>query len=376
MIVLPATVLLFAASLFVLPDASPSLFLYDKFITNDKRLQKTFTGKRIWITGASSGIGAELARQLYGHGANIIISGRREQELNKVHAICKRSHADHSKSSNSISVLPFDVTDTDERISDVVSTALEYYDGIDILILNAGSGQLSPALDDSFSTTRALMEVNFMGPVRLAMEVMKQERWGKYDESIDLTTPKQGHIVVTSSIASKMALPLGTSYAASKHAVHGYFSSLRSECKWLRIDLPCPGPIATDFQSNVLNGVTPSSSSSKEEEEDTSEAKMPVERCAKLILSGMMGPASIMQETWISRQPTLLFMFINQYFPNLSTAILGKIGPLRLKAYQAGLPLYRVSSWLQAAKMEKEEKAAREVKKLEREREPLIKSDL
>jgi short-subunit dehydrogenase len=289
------------------------------------------------------------------------LSGRREEELRRVQSICQTNDASDSsiivnKSTNTlcdISILPFDVTDSDEKISTVVSTALNFYGGLDVLILNAGAGQLSPAIDDSFSTTRALMEINYMGPVRIAMEVIKQEKWN--DKKMH-SKKEKAHIVVTSSVASKMALPLGTSYAASKHAVHGYFSSLRSECaEWLRIDLPCPGPIATAFQSNVLNAEPSSSVEAAAEDEETSEVQMPVDRCASLIISGMMGPASLMQETWISRQPTLFFLSLNQYFPNLSNMLLGKIGPLRLKAFRAGLPLYKVSSWLQAAKMEQEQ---------------------
>ncbi len=393
---IPSIVAMFAASLtslVILPDANPSLFYYDQLFSNDKRFQRHFQGKRVWITGASSGIGAELAQQLYQHGAKVILSGRREEELQNVAAAAAvnvnvnakekkiregttSTHAANGKNENTnhdnISVIPFDVTADDDTISNIVSTAIECYNGIDILILNAGSGQLSPAQDEVESTTRALMEVNFMGPMRIALEVMKQDKWGQYHNIVDKNDndndndndnapkKKKGHIVVTSSVASKMALPLGTSYAASKHAVHGYFASLRSECgEFLRVDLPCPGPIATNFQSKVLSSSVSSATTADDDDdgddEDASEVKMPADRCARLILSGMMGPASIMQETWISRQPTLSFMFLNQYVPNVATSILGKIGPLRLKAFRAGLPLYKVSSWIQAAKMEKEE---------------------
>lgn len=361
-----------------LPDASPSLFLYDKLFANENVFKKKFHGKRIWVTGASSGIGAEITQQLHSYGAKLIISARREEELHKVKLLCeKKSHvsfgfrkdgdAHATPTPFEISVLPFDMTDTDEKLSTVVSTALEFHKGIDILLLNAGAGQLSPAMNDSVSTTRSLMELNFMGPARLAMEVIQQDQWGKekYDQihsNTNGTTRRKGHIVVTSSIASKMALPLGTSYAASKHAVHGFFTSLRSECaEWLRVDLPCPGPISTRFQDNVLknhnsvrlSGAVHSSKEQQQQQDDDSELKMSVERCARLILSAMIGPSFIMQETWISRQPTLSFMFVNQYFPNVSNFLLGKIGPLRLKAYNAGLPLYKISSWKKVAQMEK-----------------------
>uniref|UniRef100_A0A7S3PTK4 Uncharacterized protein n=1 Tax=Chaetoceros debilis TaxID=122233 RepID=A0A7S3PTK4_9STRA len=345
------------------PDANTSLFLYDKFFASNKRKSQSFGGKRIWITGASSGIGAELAKQLHSYGAKIILSGRREDELKRVQSSIILDTSENELKANGVSLLPFDVTDTDDRIEEVVSMALGVYNGIDILILNAGSGQLGTAQDSLLSTTRSLLEVNFIGPQRIALELIRQDAWGEYTELSDYTKKKNGHIVVTSSVASKMALPLGTSYAASKHAVHGYFSSLRSEGgEWLRVDLPCPGPIATNFQTKVIGStsITESSKTKKSrDDEDSSEVAMPADRCAELILSSMMGPSSMMQETWISRQPTLIFMYINQYFPNLSATILGKVGPLRVKAFHAGLPLYKASSWIQAAQMEKEKAKTR-----------------
>ena len=358
-----------AAFSLAIPDANTSLFLYEKFFTNDKKLQQAFAGKRVWITGATSGIGEEMARQLHGHGANLIISGRREGELNRVKKSCETTTRSDDSTSDNISVLPFDVTDSDEVLSTVVSKASQKFGGIDILILNAGAGQLNSAIDSPLSKSKMLMEVNYFGPMRLAMEVVKKERWeGRTNES-------KGHIVVTSSVASKMPLPLGTSYAASKFAVHGYFSSLRAECaEWLRIDLPCPGPIATAFQDKAADTNSDSAATLGDDdgEEGESELKMPVERCAKLIISGMLGPSSIMQETWISRQPTLFFLYLNQYLPTISNAILNLVGPLRLKAFKAGLPLYQVSSWLKAAKMEKENKSGSN----NEESEPLTKSEL
>ncbi len=350
MYALCSAILLIALSLAV-PDANTSLFIYDKLFANESRLQNKFSGKRIWITGASSGIGEELAKQLYKYGANLIISGRRESELNRVKSLCEGSidnNRSSAKNPNNIAVLAFDVTDSDEMISEIATNASDNFNGIDILILNAGAGQLTPAVDASFSNTRKLMEVNYMGPVRVAMEVLKNEKWDTQQGG------EKGHIVVTSSVASKMALPLGTSYAASKFAVHGYFTSLRSECaQWLRIDLPCPGPIATAFHDKAIDMKKTSDSN---ENDDDSELKMPVERCAKLIISGMLGPEMLMQETWISRQPALAFLYLNRNFPRICNSLLCLIGPLRIKAFREGLPLYKVSSWVKVAGMEKERK--------------------
>lgn len=360
-----AIVALFSLSL-TMPDANLNLFLYDKVISNEKRFGQFFNGKRIWITGASSGIGAELAVRLHSYGAQVIITGRREKELEHVRDECIRRSSTISSPivseglnqsivdfNKNVQLLPFDVTSGDEAVSNTVKAAIELYDGIDMLILNAGRGQLCPALDvKDFSTARDLMEVNYFGPVRLATEVIRQSKWGEYDEDGE---KKNGHIVVTSSVAGKMALPMGTSYAASKHAVVGYFTSLRSEySEWLRVDLPSPGPIATEFHDKVETLSSSSSTSeSSSEETDDSETKIPLKRCAQLMLSSMMGPSFIMQETWISRQPTLGFFYLHQYLPLIANGILSTVGPLRIKAWRNGLPLYKVSSWIKAAKMDK-----------------------
>ena len=347
MIAFPFLFILAAA--LVVPDANLSLYLFDKMFA--KKAVSSLKGKRIWITGASSGIGAELAKQLYDHDANIIISGRRQEELQKVQSACKQNKNLQGKFDQHISILPFDVTDSDENLSLVVKEALSHYDGLDILILNAGAGQRSLSLDESYDTTRKLMDINYMGPVRLALETMKQGKWETSKDSLN-----KGHIIATSSVAAKMALPLATSYSSSKFALHGFFTSLRSECsEWLRIDLPCPGPIATSFQDNVLT----ESKTGNDGENDSSssaEVSMSPTRCAKLIISGMVGPSLLMQETWISKQPTLAFLYINQFFPKLNNFLLGIVGSLRIKAFRAGLPLYEVKSWIKAAKMDKEKK--------------------
>jgi len=349
----------------ILPDANISLFLYDK-IASPNVYKSKFNNKRIWITGASSGIGEEIAKQLYSHGAKVILSGRRGDELYRVRQLCLDladcdiRTDDNSCDDKNIQILPFDLVDG-ENISNIVTTAIDYYQGIDILILNAGIGQLSPTIGESLDTTRYLMDVNFHSQAQLALEVIKQDKWGSIDQ--ETKQKRNGHIVLTSSVASKLPLPLGSSYAASKHAAHGYFSSLRSECSsWLRVDLPCPGPISTKFQNKAVsngkildNNSNLSETSNETRSDDGGEVKMAADRCAKLIIAGMSGPRFFMEETWISKQPTLLFMYLNQVFPTLSNALLGIIGSLRLKAFDAGLPLYKVSSWIKVAKMKQNE---------------------
>lgn len=365
--------ILLSTSLAVIPDASLNLFIYERILSSfsPKHLKSKFHDKRVWITGASSGLGEEIAKQLHGHGAKLILSGRREGELERISqelsgdggTTSTSTHVENRRSH--VQILPFEITGKDEKeVSRIVTDAIGRYNGIDILILNAGIGQLSPATEESMKTTKQLMDVNFHGPVQIAMEVIKQDQWGQLT-AINTDSPhimKHGHIVYTSSVASKLPIPLGTSYAASKHAAHGYFSSLRSECQpWLRIDLPCPGPIGTKFQTKALNKYNNSKQTSlsssnigSEDNDSASEVAITADRCARLIVTGICGPKILMQETWISKQPTLLFMYLNQYLPIFTNWILGIVGSLRLKAFKAGLPLYKVSSWIKVMKSKNE----------------------
>jgi len=336
-----------AAALVVIMDASPLLFAYDAILSTDRSFDQKWKGKRIWIAGASSGIGSDLAQHFAHHGAHLILSARRVDALEQVATSCRTiQEQKHKSNSNlirsedapSVTVLPLDITSS--SLTETIDRAIEIHGGVDVLVLNSGVGHLSPAPSTEDSTMHNMMDVNYHGPVRLALGLMKQDSWQRQ---------RRGHIVVTSSIAGKMAVPLSASYAASKFAVMGFFSSLRSECgDWgLRIDLPCPGPIDTAFFRKSSH---PVSSTLSSPEEDTSESKMTSSRCARLIASSMTGPSSLFHETWIAKQPTLGFMFLNQYLPTVSTYLMGAIGPLRLKAWEAGLPLYKVSSWIKVVR--------------------------
>jgi len=366
---------LFSSRQPLIPDANPTLFIYDAILNlsgqRSRALRKSLEGKRVWIVGAGGGIGSQLAIALRRSGAKLVLSGRRREELERVALECIEAHENTYEngtdfSDSFVKILPLDITSNDEIMMIAAKKAVSYFEGIDVLILNSGKGQLSPATatlglhNNDENVDRALMEINYLGPVRLLTKLIYIDEWGK--QNVDGNT-KKGHVIVTSSVAGKMPLPLGSSYAASKHAIHGYFNSLRTESgNWLRVDLNCPGPIDTQFQERVY-------SPSKEESEDldfthnniskeklngeTSGAKMPPKRCAHLMLSAMVGPAQLMKETWISRQPTLFFMYLNQIFPALSMNIFEIIGPLRIKAWQHGLPLYKLSSWIKAVKNEK-----------------------
>lgn len=190
--------------------------------------------KTIWITGASSGIGAALARTLAARGASLVLSGRRPDALEAVAAECDTP----------VRIIPFEATDL-EILPDVVAEATAG-GGIDLLVNNAGVSQRSIAVETDFATYRQIMEVDFFAPLRLTQLVLPH-----------MVARGSGHLAVVSSIAGKLGAPLRTGYCAAKHAVIGYFDALRSEIEGpfgIGVSVIVPGAVRTQVAVNALGG--------------------------------------------------------------------------------------------------------------------------
>lgn len=197
----------------------------------------SFNNKVIWITGASSGIGEALTYAFHKQGARVIISSRREEALRKVKANCEGNNSN-------IHILPLDLSDKD-TIPTKAEEALGLYGHIDYLFNNGGISQRSNAVNTRMEVVRKVMEVNFFGSVALTNVVLPS-----------MIEREQGNIIVTSSVMGKFGTRLRSSYAASKHALHGYFDSLRQEVYEHNINviLVCPGFIKTNVTKNALQG--------------------------------------------------------------------------------------------------------------------------
>jgi len=326
-------------------DADPSLYLYDKFFVSEKRLESFFRGKTIWITGASSGVGREVAIQASRYGAKkLILTGRSSERLQVVAEYCSGLNKESSTGmSSTVSILPLDMTSTEEEFNDALSS-LESALGennLDCVILNAGRGQLKPADRTSSSTTLELFQVNALAPILLTQKLLGRGILNK--------SKGRQQIVVTSSVGGLLGLPLSSSYAASKHALHGYFNTLRSENPWMDVKLICPGTIDTSFHSSYVEGsnakaeVTKHSShDERKRETEKSQLKMSLERCARLYISCLLLRGG---EHWIAQQPMLTSLYINRHFPGIFQAVLARVGILRLKAWEEGKDLYDPNTW-------------------------------
>ncbi len=188
----------------------------------------------VWITGASSGIGEALAYNYSAKGAKLIISSRNRDELFRVKMACKNPALVH--------VLSFDLENT-ELLPQKAADAIRIFGRIDLLINSGGISQRSLAIDTTAATEERLMRVNFWGTVALSKAVLPT-----------MIAQGGGHIVCISSLVGKFGTRFRSAYSASKHALHGYFDSLRSEVydKNVNITIACPGYIKTKVTINAL----------------------------------------------------------------------------------------------------------------------------
>lgn len=195
-----------------------------------------FKGKTVWITGASSGIGAALAIEFARAGARPVLSARNRERLEAVAAAC-RQH------SGQVLVLPMDVTQTDS-FAELTARVEDWGGGIDVLVNNAGIGQRGSALDTKSDAARKLFEADFWGAVELTRAVVP-----------GMKTRGKGAVVAVTSVIGKFGAPSRSFYSAAKHALHGWFDSLREELAGtgVRVTILVPGWIRTEISLHALN---------------------------------------------------------------------------------------------------------------------------
>jgi len=196
----------------------------------------SFEQQRIWITGASSGIGEALARQLAAQGASLILSARRDQELTRVKNECRNPERHIAVS--------LDMKQPDQIVARVEEIESEF-GPIDVLINCAGVSQRSTSEETTAEVEREIMEINYFGTINITKAVLKFMR-------------KRGHgqVVTVSSVSGKIGSPGRTSYCASKHAILGYMDALRAEVKKHGIDIAVimPGYVQSNLAINARLG--------------------------------------------------------------------------------------------------------------------------
>lgn len=199
-------------------------------------MSQRFLNRVVWITGASSGIGASLARAFAAEGAAVILSARRAERLEALRAALPRP--------DDVLVLPLDVSDG-AAIEQAAEQAEAWRGRVDLLINNAGVSQRSLVEETEMDTVRWVMEINYFGVVHLTRRVLP-----------GMLARGGGHIVNISSVAGYVATPMRSVYASSKHALRAYSDALRAEVSGRGVDVTviCPGYIRTDISKSAVTG--------------------------------------------------------------------------------------------------------------------------
>ena len=262
-----------------------------------------FSGKTIWITGATSGIGKAVAIELSKEKTHLILSGRNENALTEISRICK-------KNGSKITAVPFDLGDEESINSawEMVKTAgLK----IDALYNFGGISQRALANETPLFVDRKLFEVNYFGTIALTKLVLAQmiENGG-------------GHLAATSSPVGKFGFPYRSSYSASKHALHGFFESVMAENKSnnIRVSMMIPGFINTNISVNAVNN-----KGEAHGKLDSNQAKgMSAETCARILCKGLRKEK---KEIYAARKEILMIYF-RRFLPRLYYYLASRVKPM------------------------------------------------
>ncbi len=251
-----------------------------------------FTNKTIWITGASSGIGKAVALELSHKKVHLILSARNQKELEKVAEAC-------TKNGSTTQVVAFDLAD-EKSIENATAQIIEKGKPIHSLYHFGGVSQRSIASETPISIDRTLFEINFFGTVLLTKKVLPI-----------MIHNGGGHIAVTTSIVGKFGFPYRTAYSATKHALQGFFESLRAETKHqnIKVSIIIPGRIQTNISMHALT-----KDGTIHQEVDKGQAEgMAVEKAAKKIVKQL---GKNKKEILVGNKE-LLMVSIRRYIPKL-----------------------------------------------------------
>ena len=228
-------------------------------------MNKSFNKKVVWIVGASSGIGAEIAMQINTAGGIVILSARNESKLKAVQK--KLPHPEN------VLLLSLDLEDQ-SNFSEKADKIIALYGRIDYLFNNGGLSQRGEASQTPIEVDRRIMEINYFGNIALTKAVLPI-----------MQKQQMGHIVVISSIAGKFGFFLRSAYAASKHALQGFYESvlLEEEKNNIAVTIAYPGKINTEISKSALN----SDGDAHGVMDHNQETGMPVAVCVKKLLKAV-----------------------------------------------------------------------------------------
>ncbi len=254
----------------------------------------------VWITGASSGIGKSLVKEFAKYNCNLILTSRSLEKL-------KETVREISYDEKKVLYIPFDLFNY-KKLPDIVKEVIKKYKKIDILVNNAGISQRSLAKETDIETTEKIFYLDFFAPVNLTRLLLPY-----------INEP--GNITIISSVAGKFASPYRSSYSAAKHALHGYFDSLRLELKRenrkIQVTIVCPGFVKTNISYSALKG----DGTLHNQMDEGIEKGLDPDYVGRKIISSIQKEKD---EVIISHFKESFAVFLKRFFPDLLNRILIK----------------------------------------------------
>lgn len=253
----------------------------------------TWSGKVVWVTGASSGIGKATAMEFAQRGARVVLSARRAAVLDEVIAQAPAAYR------GDLVALPLDLAQSDTMMG-MAHAALEAFGQIDAVVHCGGISQRSLAQDTGLEVDRRVMEVDYFGTVALTKAVLPI-----------FLAQGSGHFIVVTSLMGLFSSPLRSGYCGAKHALHGFFEALRAEVydSGIRVTMVCPGFIRTDIS---LNAVVEDGSKQGTMDEKTGKGLSPEACAVQLVRAAEKQRAQVL----IGRSE-LLGAYLKRFFPGL-----------------------------------------------------------
>ena len=218
-----------------------------------------FKDKVVWITGASTGIGAALAHAFAGEGAKLVLHSRTMEELDEISQYCTERKIDFMP-------IAFDMAEPNDY-ADYTKKVTGRFGRIDVLINNVGVSQRALAHETDIAVDRKIFEINYFSAIQVTKAVLPI-----------MLAQGGGSIAATSSISGLFGFPQRSAYAAAKHAVSGFFETVGLELRDrnIYVTIAYPGRIRTAFSLNALR-----KDGSRWGKMDVAQEKgMPVEKCA------------------------------------------------------------------------------------------------
>lgn len=257
----------------------------------------SYKGKVVWITGASSGVGEGFAYAYAKKGAKLILSARRIEALNRVKSKCEGAAE--------VVVLPLDLSEH-SALPEKVKQVLDRFGKVDLLLNNGGISQRALTKETSLEVDKRLMNINYFGTIALTKALLPS-----------MLVHDLGQIVTITSLTGKFGVPYRSAYAASKHALHGFFDTLRLELSEtnIKITLLCPGFIQTDLAESALKGDGSPTAQKDPNMQKGMKVKTFVKRAMKAIQKGK-------KEAYFGKES--LGVYVHRFFPSLFARIVKK----------------------------------------------------